>query len=248
MTVRPALPKLVAFAARRTTGWKISLGDARIRWRPLRLAVRDFTVANPAGFPEGPAIDLREVYLEYGAPSENPRETRLRELRVDVARLAMLRRADGLSNWDQLVALLPEGRAAARRPSRVPPASVERPASPPESPIPPVISGETPPEPSPETPPSPAEPPASPPALPPPSPPPPPRAFRIEKLVVKIGTLEQRDEVAAPGAPSRVYELNRTLVFTNVTDFAQLSTQFSFLMSVILAPDLLDGLFRASPE
>ena len=235
------LARALTFSARRAAGWKVTADHVRARLFPARVRIENLAVANPAGFPEGAAIVMREVYVEHGGRAEKPGESVWRELRLDVARLSIIRRADGEMNIERLIAELPESPGPpprARRQASVPPPSQRPPTtSALERPLPPSSTG------APDHPTTPAAPSRPRPAETPPArsvpPSSPPRTWRIERLIVKIGEMEWKDE-SRGGIPSARIPLNLALTFTNVTDFVEVGDRLATMLAVAMAPKLLE--------
>ncbi len=216
----------------------------RARLFPARVRIENLAVANPAGFPEGPAIVVREVYAEHGGRSDRPRETLLRELRIEIAQVSIVRRANGETNIDRLVAGLPETPVAS------PPSPSSRRADPPPSPSSAPSSPQTP------TPPhgtaadhrdeAGRKPPARPDKTSPPSAArpdralSPPRTWRVERMTVTIGAMEWKDESIAATIPFTRLELNRTFTFTNVTDMAEVGDRLAAALLFSATPKLLE--------
>lgn len=236
---------VLVWAARRYAGWKIQIGELSAQGFPMRFRIANLTLANPEGFAEGTALMLRELYVERGGRARQPRETVLQELRVDIGRIALHRLANGETNFDRLLAklespMLTETISARPRSTPMPPA--ELPAPPLEGPMPLPPSSheaasvrkaeETSHRPSPM--PRPAR------------TPPPPRTWRIERLVVTLGEVELNDELNLAGP--KTLTLNRTLVFTNVTDFALVATQLSAALAVFTVPQMFEDIFRVLDE
>jgi hypothetical protein len=236
------LARVLRFSARRGAGWDVSVRRVRARLRPLSLRVENLAVANPEGFPAGSAIEISEVYAEYYGSSVASRETRLRELRVDIAQLSLIRRADGDLNFEQLAQRLPGGRAA---PAPVPAAAAASKTPPsvtsaPQDPVAPAPGARPPGRPRSSVP-RPSGPPRAPDAAP--RSPPPPRTYRIDRLTVVIGSMEWRDESAAGGgAPPLKVTLNRTFTFLNVTDFVEVGDRLTAALTLAIAPKMLDEL------
>lgn len=232
----------LAFAARRASGWNVSIRNLRLGLRPPRLRLEDLAVANPRGFPGGDAFRIRELYIEYDRAGTTAAETRLRELRLNIAQVALHRRADGVSNFDELLRSLPAERPAPppRSPGSRPAPALDTEPAEPEDDRPAESS-----EPRAKSPPprSPDERPAPKPAPPPaPKAPPHPQTYRIERLTVILGTLEFQDLSAGAGGPALRIPLNRTYVFTNVTDIATVSDQLLFALTLAATPQLFEQL------
>jgi len=65
-----------------------------------------------------------------------------------------------------------------------------------------------------------------------------PKTYRIERLTVILGTLEFQDQAAGATVPALWIPLNRTYVFTNVTDLATVSDQLLFAVTMAATPQL----------
>ena len=72
--------------------------------------------------------------------------------------------------------------------------------------------------------------------------PPPQKTYRIERLTVILGTLEFQDLSAGAAVPPLRIPLNRTYVFTNVTDIATVSDQLLFAITLAATPKLFEEL------
>lgn len=236
---------VLAWAARRATGWSVTARRLRVGLRPPRLQMEGFSVANPKGFPKGDAVRIRELYIEYDRAGSTPRETRLRELRLNLEQVAMIQRPDGTTNFDELMRTLPQERPPPRRASRQPPPPPPASPTPPGESAPPASSEETA-TPSAPPPPDSGEVP-SPRAPAPPVEtvqPPPPKTYRIERLAVTVGAVEFRTLLPNSDEKPLRITLNRTYVFTNVTDVAVVSNQLLMAMTLAATPQLFEEMLR----
>ncbi len=153
------------------TGFGVELGRLHLGWNLSSFEVEGARLLNPPDFPVRDALDLRTVRVVVAPLSLFTREIRIREVVLDVAKLVVVRKADGESNAERLGGKKRSGGGGGRGAP-----------TPPEEPAP----GET------KT----KE----------------PRAFRIERLVLKVGAVEMHDFTKAKdGGEPAVTAMNLNL-------------------------------------
>lgn len=84
------------------TGFGVELGRLRVGWNLSSFEVEGARLLNPPDFPLRDALDLRTVRVVVAPLSLFTREIRFREVVLDVARLVVVRKADGESNAERL--------------------------------------------------------------------------------------------------------------------------------------------------
>src|SRR6185369_3422350 len=92
------LPVLVTNQLRTRTGFDASVASLSCNAFTGRLTIRGLVLSNPPGFSTGDFVQLREFRAEGDLLSLFSERIVLDELVLDVRRLALVRRADGLSN------------------------------------------------------------------------------------------------------------------------------------------------------
>ncbi len=164
------------------TGFDLDIGKLRAGLFSTRVEFEDVTVRNPPDFPETRAMVIKRVVADVDLMSLFRGETHLTELQLDVPRIVVVRNASGETNLQRMS-------DAVRKRSESPRKSDRAPAGAPASDAPAPASGSdaasAPQDSKPRREPAKkAE-----------------RPFKIDRLAVKIGTVEYRD-YQAPDAPA----------------------------------------------
>ncbi len=84
------------------TGFGVELGRLHLGWNLSSFEVEGARLLNPPDFPVRDALDLRTVRVVVAPLSLFTREIKIREVVLDVAKLVMVRKADGESNAERL--------------------------------------------------------------------------------------------------------------------------------------------------
>jgi uncharacterized protein involved in outer membrane biogenesis len=117
----PLLKGRLEKALSEQTGFGVELGRLHVGWNLSSFEVAGARLLNPPDFPLRDALDLRTVRAVVVPRSLFTREIQFREVVLDVARLVVVRKADGESNAERLGgARRSGGRAPAPRPEPAP--------------------------------------------------------------------------------------------------------------------------------
>jgi len=92
------LPEFVTRQIRTRTGFDATVASLSCNPFTGRLTIRGLVLTNPAGFSTGDFVQLREFRMDGDLLSLFSERIVLDELVLDVRRLALVRRADGLPN------------------------------------------------------------------------------------------------------------------------------------------------------
>lgn len=92
------LPAIVTTQIRARTGFDVKVASLACNAFTGRLTVRGLVLSNPGSFPMGDFVELREFALEADVGSLVSERLVLDELRLDVRKVTLVRRADGRSN------------------------------------------------------------------------------------------------------------------------------------------------------
>lgn len=154
------------------TGFDLEIGKLKTSLFANRVELEDLTIRNPPDFPESTALVVRRAMIEIDPWALFRGETHLTEMMLDVPRVVVVRNAKGETNLERLGAKPPKGDGT--RPSAP---SSEKDTSAPQAPDT-SKPGKAP------APKSRAE-----------------RPLRIDRLALKIGTVEYRDYQSGSAEP-----------------------------------------------
>jgi uncharacterized protein involved in outer membrane biogenesis len=89
-------------AIKEQTGFTATVGGLKVGVvRPV-VHITDLVLENPEGFPDAEALTVREVFVHYDRWSLLGRQPHLREVRIDIPRVVMVRPEQGPSNVEIL--------------------------------------------------------------------------------------------------------------------------------------------------
>lgn len=108
----------VEAAVERLTGFPLVIGSVNLTPFANQLDVRDLRLLNPEPSPERLFLDLPRLYVEYDPVSFFSRTSHLRELRLDVRQLIVVKTAKGVSNLSRLRGAVAPAPAPASPPAR----------------------------------------------------------------------------------------------------------------------------------
>lgn len=114
------LPEFVTRQIKSRTGFDASVASLSCNPFAGRLTLRGFVLSNPASFASADFLQLREFHAEFDVGSLFAERVSVEELRIDVRRIALVRRSDGESNAALLARNLGLGAPVAGAPGPAP--------------------------------------------------------------------------------------------------------------------------------
>ncbi|MCO5062289.1 MAG: AsmA family protein [Kiritimatiellae bacterium] len=173
------------------TGFDLDIGKVKAGLFSTRVEFDDVTVRNPPDFPETTAMVIDRIVLDLNVGSLLRGKTHLTELQLDVPRIVVVRKETGETNFQRMSdTIRSKSKDSPREGAPAEPASTEAPSDSPTAPEP-AAGAESAPGADTQSKPKPKR----------ESKPKPERPFLIDRLAVKIGTVEYRD-YGAPDAPA----------------------------------------------
>ena len=88
------------------------------------IAMKDFTLLNPSGYPDRVMLKMPELYIDYDLGSFLKGNAHLRHIRLHLAEFTVVKRADGQLNLDRITALQ-QKKPAEKQPAGKQPAGPE---------------------------------------------------------------------------------------------------------------------------
>lgn len=92
------LPRVVALTVRRQTGFEVKVERMWVNPFAANVAIRGLVMRNPEGWPAREFVDLREFRADVKLWSLMGKRLEAEEVVLDVARVTLVRNADGLLN------------------------------------------------------------------------------------------------------------------------------------------------------
>jgi len=209
-------------SVRENTGLEIRIGNVRAGLRPLHLQIEDLRLLNPPEFEPGEAMVIRELWVEIPWSAVWRREPMLNLVRIHLPRLVVLRRPDGVWNWQRIGEATSSPRDTSAPAGQSGKSQGERPS--------PSV------QPDERAPSLPTDGPAQ--TAPQPS-------LRIARLNLKVDTVEVREQRSDQRETRiRRMDLNVDQSWTNVTDLGLVGAELAGVVMLRAAPLLVTEVVR----
>lgn len=86
----------------RQPGLAIEIGDVQTKWASTAVEAKDIRILNPPDFPNGTALEIRRIWVDFNPWSLLRRETRVRDMEIEIPRVTVVRNRHGDINLQRL--------------------------------------------------------------------------------------------------------------------------------------------------
>jgi len=98
----PLIKSVVTVSASKVVGAPVRIGGFSLGIFKQAVRIKDFTMYNPKGFPEGILIDIPEISVDYNLGALLKRKLHLPRVSVNLKEVGLIRNKDGELNVDAL--------------------------------------------------------------------------------------------------------------------------------------------------